>query len=78
MSYRTLLKIKKLSPHAMLPTRGSENAAGYDLYAAFDKVGDSVVLYPGQRRAIKTSLVSSISTIAERSWSPFSTRGISR
>lgn len=30
------LKIKKLSPKARLPTRGSEFAAGYDLYAAKD------------------------------------------
>jgi hypothetical protein len=28
-----VLKIKKLSENAKVPTRGSENAAGYDLYA---------------------------------------------
>ncbi len=54
--FRNVIKVKKLYPHAMLPTRGSDNAAGYDLYAAFDKVGDSIVLYPGQRRAIKTGI----------------------
>jgi dUTP pyrophosphatase len=32
------LLIKKLSPKAKLPTRGSEFAAGYDLYAAKDGV----------------------------------------
>lgn len=30
------LQVKKLSPQGRLPTRGSEFAAGYDLYAAKD------------------------------------------
>lgn len=30
------LQVKKLSPQGRLPTRGSEFAAGYDLYAARD------------------------------------------
>ena len=30
------IKIKKLNDYAKLPTRGSEYAAGYDLYAATD------------------------------------------
>ncbi|XP_062509251.1 uncharacterized protein LOC134185474 [Corticium candelabrum] len=33
-----LLKCKKLSVNAILPTLGSERAAGYDLYAVHDKV----------------------------------------
>lgn len=30
------IQVKKLRPGAKLPTRGSENAAGYDLYACLD------------------------------------------
>jgi dUTPase len=30
------IKVKKLNEFAKLPTRGSEYAAGYDLYAATD------------------------------------------
>mmetsp|Transcript_20496 Transcript_20496/g.35363 ORF Transcript_20496/g.35363 Transcript_20496/m.35363 type:complete len:205 (+) Transcript_20496:37-651(+) len=33
-----LLQVKKLSPNAILPQRGSKYAAGYDLYAAYDAV----------------------------------------
>ena len=36
MEFKTLqplLKIKKLVPGAFLPTKGSEQAAGYDLYS---------------------------------------------
>lgn len=33
-----LLKCKKLSDQAVIPTRGSDGAAGYDLYAAYDGV----------------------------------------
>lgn len=31
------IKIKKLTPGAVIPTRGSEKAAGYDLYACFEE-----------------------------------------
>lgn len=31
------LKIKKLHPNAILPTRGTDGAAGLDLYACLDK-----------------------------------------
>ena len=31
------LQVKKLRPDAVLPTRGSVQAAGYDLYACFDE-----------------------------------------
>ena len=30
------IKIKKVNPNATMPTRGSEQAAGYDLYACLD------------------------------------------
>ncbi len=34
------IKVKKLNNFAKLPTRGSDYAAGYDLYAATDKIID--------------------------------------
>lgn len=34
------IKVKKLNNLAKLPSRGSEQAAGYDLYAATDKAID--------------------------------------
>ncbi len=30
------IKIRKLNPNAKIPTRGSEQAAGYDIYACLD------------------------------------------
>eukprot|EP00002_Diphylleia_rotans_P000526 TRINITY_DN10279_c0_g5_i1.p1 TRINITY_DN10279_c0_g5~~TRINITY_DN10279_c0_g5_i1.p1 ORF type:complete len:163 (-),score=39.27 TRINITY_DN10279_c0_g5_i1:227-715(-) len=33
-----VLKVKKLSEHATIPTRGSSKAAGWDLYSAYDYV----------------------------------------
>lgn len=55
MSY---LKVKKLSPDATLPTRGSTGAVGYDLYSSMDTcvalknralvdTGISITLPPG-------------------------------
>lgn len=37
------MKIKLLSPNAKVPTKGSELAAGYDLYVAND-----TIIYPGR------------------------------
>lgn len=42
------LKIKKMKDNAILPTRGSEQAAGIDLYANLDK--DYIVIAPGETR----------------------------
>lgn len=43
------LRVKRISEHAYLPTRGSKFAAGYDLYSAYDCVvparGKSLVIY---------------------------------
>ena len=44
------MQIKRLRPEAILPTRGSAQAAGYDLYACLD--GGEVVLQPGETRRI--------------------------
>nr|CAX70645.1 dUTP pyrophosphatase [Schistosoma japonicum] len=45
------LKYKKLSDRAATPTRGSDFAAGYDLYAAHE-----ATILPGGRGLIKTDL----------------------
>ena len=47
------IKVKKLNNLAKLPTRGSEYAAGYDLYAA---IKDSVIIQPHSTAKIGTGL----------------------
>jgi len=37
-SQTTILQVCKLSEHAMIPSKGSKKAAGYDLYSAYDYV----------------------------------------
>ena len=44
------IQIKKLRPEAILPTRGSAQAAGYDLYACLPE--GELVLQPGETRRI--------------------------
>jgi len=48
---RQVLRFAKLSEHAKAPTRGSVDAAGYDLYAAEEKV-----IEPGKRACVKTDI----------------------
>lgn len=45
------LQVKKLRPEAVLPTRGSEWSAGYDLSSA-----EAKVIPPGGRAVVKTAL----------------------
>ena len=45
------LHFKRLHPEARLPTRGSERAAGLDLYAV-----ERVMLEPGGRAAVRTGV----------------------
>ena len=45
------ISIKKLSTHAFIPTKGSENAAGYDLYSPCD-----IILAPKQNEIIWTDI----------------------
>jgi len=45
------LRIKKLSPNAIIPTRGSGGAVGYDLYST-----DSVVVPPTHRVLVGTGI----------------------
>ena len=45
------MKIKLLDPNAKLPTRGSAEAAGYDLYSV-----DTFCIDPGETRLVHTGL----------------------
>ncbi len=45
------LQVKKLRPEAVLPSRGSEWSAGYDLSSA-----ETVTIAPGSRAVVKTAL----------------------
>lgn len=47
------INVKKLRDDAVIPTRGSEYAAGYDLYAAIDK---TIVIGPHETQKIGTGL----------------------
>ena len=47
------IQIKKLRENAILPTRGSVAAAGYDLYACLE---NDVVIAPGKTEKIGTGL----------------------
>ena len=51
------LNIKKLNQNAILPTYGSEFAAGADLYAC---MGEAVEFAPGETKLIKTGLAMEI------------------
>lgn len=51
----TIIKFKKLCNQAIIPTRGTEFAAGYDLYAC--PTGEDVVfIKPGETKVIGTGL----------------------
>lgn len=52
-----MLKFKLLSNLATIPTRGSEKAAGLDLYAA---TSESVMLFPGETKKIPTDIAMAI------------------
>lgn len=49
----TFIKVKKLNELAQLPTRGSDEAAGYDLYAAIQK---PIYIEPHRTEKIGTGL----------------------
>lgn len=49
------MKIKKLSDKAVIPSKGSAGAAGYDLYTT-----ESYELKPGERKAFKTDIAMAI------------------
>lgn len=47
------IKFKKLRPNATIPTRGSEFAAGLDVYACID---NPVTIYPGEVVKIRSGV----------------------
>lgn len=47
------VNIKKLKPNAIIPTYGTEYAAGADLYACLD---EAVTIKPGETKFIETGL----------------------
>jgi dUTP pyrophosphatase len=47
------MKIKVLSEYAILPTRGSQDAAGLDLYAALE---EPIVILPGFSASVDTGI----------------------
>ena len=51
------IRVKKLNPNATLPTYGSAEAAGADLYACLD---DGVTILPGESAFIPTGLAMEI------------------
>ena len=51
------IRIKKLKENAIIPTRGSSSAAGYDLYACLEK---PVLIAPGETVQIGTGLTAEI------------------
>ncbi len=51
------MNIKKLNDKAIIPTKGSKDAAGYDLYTT-----ETYELKPGERKAFKTDISISIPT----------------
>lgn len=53
------VKVKKLNENAVVPTHGSEYAAGYDLYACMDN-NESIIIKPHQTAKIHTGLAMSI------------------
>lgn len=50
------IKVKKLFPNAIIPTAGTEGAAGYDLYATSIKNEDGVWIYPGNTERVGTGI----------------------
>ena len=50
-----IAKIKKLHDDSVIPTRGSDNAAGYDLYAYIEDEG-TVVISPFETKLIGTGV----------------------
>lgn len=51
------LKVKKVRDNAILPTRGSEKAAGIDLYACID---EPIVIMPGESARFGSGLAFNI------------------
>lgn len=52
------IKIKKLRENAIIPSRGSHFAAGYDLYACID--GESILIPPHKSAKIGTGIAAAL------------------
>ena len=61
--------VKLLSPEAKLPTRGSDDATGYDLYKS-----EKMILEPGTRRLVNTGI--SIATPSTRMYARIAPRSV--
>lgn len=53
LSKNEKIKIKKLNKNAIIPTKGSKYAAGYDLYACIEK---PIIISPNETKKIGTGL----------------------
>ena len=53
------VKIKRLNENAVIPTHGSEYAAGYDIYACMD-ANEALIIKPHQTAKVNTGLSVSI------------------
>ena len=47
------MKVKLLCPNARIPTKGTEDSAGYDLYAALN---ESIIIHEGETKLIPTGI----------------------
>ena len=54
---KRVISFKKLNEDAVIPTKGSEYSAGYDLYALVDKPVD---IAPGETKFIGTGLATKL------------------
>ena len=54
------VKVKRLHPAATIPTFGSNEAAGCDLYANLAEDGGRVIIRPGAKMFIKTGIAMAI------------------
>ena len=54
------MRIKRLNDDAIIPTYGSKDAAGCDLYANLTQDGGSITIEPGMSRFIKTGIAMEI------------------
>lgn len=51
-----VLKIRRISDTAVIPTRGSKDAAGYDLYCAESSTISTIEIHPGTTVKIHTGI----------------------
>ena len=52
------MRIKKLNPSAVVPTRATSSSAGYDLYACLET--DGAIIHPGKTMLIGTGIAAEV------------------